>query len=374
MPSVRQVARRDRPVVKPGVAGTARGGRLSGTAARRLASRLGAYQGGGLLVAVVLLGGVFTFANDHFLTQANLLVVLLQVSAVGLIAIPGAMLVLAGYVDLSVGSVAVLGAAMFGQMEKVAGLPLGVSFVIGLLVGAAWGLMNGVLICRFNFSPIIVTLGGFSAARGVAQAVTHDQTRFGFGDTFSWLGNGTVVGVPVPAILFLAIFAVGAYVWYEMPVGRHMTAIGADAAAARALGVSVRRIPGVVYVFSGMAAALGGLILTSELDGASLSIGVGLELQVLTAILLGGVAFTGGRGTLWGVLFGILFVGVLENGLVLMNVGPYVADIAVGGVLLAAAGIDVMYQRLERVPVAVDDDEGDDAPVGVEPLTGARSG
>jgi ribose/xylose/arabinose/galactoside ABC-type transport system permease subunit len=132
-----------------------------------------------------------------------------------------------------------------------------------------------------------------------------------------------------------------------------MTAIGADRPSARALGVSTRRIPAIVYVCSGLAAAAGGLIFTSELDGASLSIGIGLELQVLTAILLGGVAFSGGRGSLWGVLFGVLFVGVLNNGLILLNIGPYVANLAVGAVLLAAAGADAFYQRLERIPVQV---------------------
>ena len=186
--------------------------------------------------------------------------------------------------------------------------------------------MNGVLISYLDFSPIIVTLGGFAGARGVAEAITHDTTQFGFGSKFAWLGNGEVVGIPVPAVIFLATFLVGAYVWYEMPVGRHMTAIGADKAAARSLGVGVRRIPLVLYAMSGLAAAAGGLIITSELDGASLSIGVGLELEVLTAILLGGVAFSGGRGSLWGVLFGVLFVGVLDNGLILLNVGPVLRE------------------------------------------------
>ena len=107
----------------------------------------------------------------------------------------------------------------------------------------------------------------------------------------------------------------------------------------------------MIYILSGTAAALGGLIITSQLDGASVQIGVGLELQVLTAILLGGVAFTGGRGSLWGTLAGILFIGVLEDGLILINVGPYVADLAVGAALVVAAALDVLYQRLERVPV-----------------------
>jgi ribose/xylose/arabinose/galactoside ABC-type transport system permease subunit len=329
---------------------------VSSGRARQAASRLGAYQSGGLLIALLALGGFFTAYSENFLTRSNLLVILLQVSIVGLVAIPGAMLLLCGFVDLSVGSVAVLAVAIFGEMVKIDGLGIGLGIVIALVAaGAGWGLMNGILISYLGFSPIIVTLGGYAGARGVAEAITHDETRFGFGEAFAVLGNGDVLGIPVPAIIFLATFLIGTYIWYEMPIGRHMMALGADKEAARSLGVAVRRIPAVLYVVSGFAAAAGGLIFTSELDGASLSIGIGLELQVLTAILLGGVAFTGGRGSLWGVLFGVLFVGVLNNGLVLINVGPYYANLAVGAVLVAAAGADAFYQRLERMPVRVEE-------------------
>jgi ribose transport system permease protein len=330
-------------------------GRRSAGRARQAATRLAAYQSGGLLAALVVLGIVFTLTSSHFLTRANLLVILLQVAVVGLVAIPGAMLVLSGFVDLSVGSVAVLAVAVFGEIVKVDHQPVGVGIVVALACGVGWGLMNGLLISYFDFSPIIVTLGGFAGARGVAEAITHDVTQFGFGSKFAVLGNSDVLGVPVPAVIYLATFLLGAYVWYEMPVGRHMMAIGADKSSARSLGVHVRRIPLVLYTMSGLAAAAGGLIITSELDGASLSIGTGLELEVLTAILLGGVAFSGGRGSLWGVLFGVLFVGVLDNGLILLNVGPYYANLAVGAVLIVAASADAFYQRLERMPVRVDD-------------------
>jgi ribose/xylose/arabinose/galactoside ABC-type transport system permease subunit len=330
-----------------------RGPRING---RRLLALIGAYQSGGLLVALIALGAFFTTTSQHFLTDSNLKVVLLQVAVVGIIAIPGAMLLLSGYLDLSVGSVAVLAAAVFGELAKVQGAPIGVSAAVALLVGVGWGALNGVLIAYLRFSPVVVTLGGFAAARGVADALTEDVTRSGFGDDFAFLGNGDVLGLPAPAAIFLVLFVIGAYLWYATPLGRHLTSIGADATAARSVGVSVKRVPFLTYVASGLAAALAGLIITSQLDGASPSIGVGLELEVLTAILLGGVAFSGGRGSLWGVLFGVLFIGVLDNGLILLNVGPYYVNIAVGGVLLLVAGIDVLYQRLERIPLAVDDE------------------
>lgn len=313
--------------------------------------RLGAAQGGGLWVALILLSLYFSWTTGSFFTQSNLLVVLEQVSVLGMVAVPGAMLLVSGNLDLSVGSVAGLSAAMFGEFDKVFGWPLLLSFIGALAVGAAWGTMNGILISYLGFSPVIVTLGGYAGAAGLAQTITSDSTRSGFGPTFGQLGNGTLAGIPVPGVIFVVVFLAGTYVWYEMRTGRHLIAIGANKEAANALGVATRRLPCVIYILSGTAAALGGLIITSQLDGASVQIGVGLELQVLTAILLGGVAFTGGRGSLWGTLAGILFIGVLEDGLILINVGPYVADLAVGAALVVAAALDVLYQRLERVPV-----------------------
>jgi ribose/xylose/arabinose/galactoside ABC-type transport system permease subunit/ABC-type branched-subunit amino acid transport system ATPase component len=319
----------------------------------RTLRRLGAAQGGGLFVALFVLGTYFSFASSAFLTRSNILTILLQVSVLGMVAVPGAMLLLSGKIDLSVGSVAGLGAACFGQFDKILGWPLGLSILGALVVGGLWGLMNGILVGYLKFNPVIVTLGGYAGAAGVAQWITLDATRYGFGNAFAVLGNGLVLGIPVPVVIFAGVFIVGAYCWYQTPVGRHLTAIGANTEAAQAVGVSTRRMPCIIYVLSGVAAASGGLILTSQLDGASVQIGMGLELQVLTAILLGGVAFTGGRGSLWGTLAGILFIGVLDDGLTIINVGPYVADVFVGAALVVAAGFDVLYQRIERLPMDV---------------------
>lgn len=304
-----------------------------------------------MLIALILLSIFFATQTANFWTASNLKVVLLQIAIIGIVALPGAMLVLCGYVDLSVGSVATLSVAVFGQVVAIEGQSILIGALAALAAGALWGVLNGVLIARLDFSPIIVTLGGFAAASGLASALTNEQTRFGFGDTFNWFGSGTLLGLPAPGVFFIAAFLITAYVWYVTRLGRHMKAVGSDPHSARALGVSVRALPLTLYVVSGFAAAVGGLFTAAQLDSASLSIGLGLELSVLTAILLGGVSFSGGRGSLWGVLYGLLFIGVLENGLVLVNIGPYYADLAVGTVLIVAAGADAFYQRLERIPV-----------------------
>jgi ribose transport system permease protein len=304
----------------------------------------------GLFFALVILTAIFATLSNHFLTASNFKVILQQVSVTGIIAVPGAMLILSNYVDLSVGSVSVLAAVVFGQfMTWNAGLPASVLF--GLAAGVLWGVLNGFLIAGLGFSPIIVTLGGLAGARGVAELITQGFTTYGYGRTFSLLGNGTLLSVPVPVWIFVLIFVIGLHVWYRTPIGRHMVAIGGAREAARSLGIRITTIPFWLYVCSGAASALGGLIVASELDGAAVTIGTGTELDVLTGILLGGVSFTGGRGTLFGVLFGVLFIGVLSNGLVQVNISPYFEAVAVGIALVFAAGLDILYQRLERVQI-----------------------
>lgn len=323
-------------------------------------------QRNGLFFALVLLVAIFSFASSRFLTVPNVTVILLQNAVIGLIVVPGAMLILCGLVDLSVGSIAVLAAVVFGQaMDGGLGLP--VSMLLGLGVGMLWGAFNGYLIAILGFSPIIITLGGLAGARGLAEFITQGFTTYGYGPEFAFLGNGKLLGVPVPIVLFLIVLLIGLHVWYRAPLGRHMIAIGGAKDTAAELGIPVKLVPFWLYVASGLASALGGLIVASQLDGAAVTIGTGMELEVLTAILLGGVSFTGGRGSLFGVFFGLLFVGVLSNGLIQINVSPYVEQVAIGAALCGAAALDMLYQRLERLQVPIDKDTA-------EPATQAAGG
>ncbi len=317
-------------------------------------------QQNGVFFALVLLCGFFATQSDRFLTESNIKIVLLQVAVVGIVAVPGAMLLLAGYIDLSVGGVMVLTSVAFGQVvEGGGGEPLAIVFALG--VATLWGLASGFFISYLAFSPIVVTLGGLAAARGLSQVWSDAITVFGFSDTFGELGTGRWFDIPIPIFVAAAVFAVGFYVWNVTAGARHLAAIGSDEVAARAMGIRTRFVPLVLYGASGLAAGLGGLILTAQLDGASQSIGQGFELDVLTAILLGGVSFKGGRGTLTGVLSGLLFLGVLRNGLILTRVGTFWQDVAVGFALFFAASLDVLYQRLELLAIqGGDEDESDE--------------
>jgi len=314
-------------------------------------------QQSGVFFALMALILLFSMMSDRFFLRGNLTIVALQISVIGIVAIPGAMLVLSGYVDLSVGSVMILSAVGFGQLFD-GGVPIGWSVIGGLTIGLAWGLIvNGYLIAYLGFNSIVVTLGGLALARGLAEAWSQGITVFRFGDAFGFSGTGRWLDMPIPVWMFLAVVAMGFYVWNVGPWGRRMMAIGSSAEAALSLGVRVKKIPLLLYGASGLAAAAGGLILTAQLDAASLSIGRGIELQVLTAILLGGVSFTGGRGTLGGVLSGLAFLGVLRNGLVLTGVGVFWQQAAVGSALLFAAFLDALYRRLERIAVEDHTDE-----------------
>jgi len=307
-------------------------------------------QGNGIFFAFVALVLILALTSQQFASRRNISVVLLQISALGIMAVPGAMLILTRNVDLAVGSVMVVTSVTFGALVH-AGSSLLMASVISMLVAGGWGAVQGYLVAYRGLSPIVVTLGGLAGMRGVAEMISNARTNYAFGPDFAFLGNGEFLGLATPVWLMVVVFLVGYVVWALMPYGRYMTALGSDPVAAHAVGIKTHRLPFVLYVASGLSAGLSGLILTSELDASTLSIGLGMELNVITAIMLGGVAFTGGRGSIIGVLFGVAFIGVLRNGLVLLNISQFLSDVVIGAALITAAGLDVLHQRLERITI-----------------------
>jgi ribose/xylose/arabinose/galactoside ABC-type transport system permease subunit len=298
-----------------------------------------------LLIGLIVLILFFTFQSDLFLTMGNTKNIALSGAVLLIVAVPQALLVIMGYVDLSVGSSVGLSGVVTGLLIVDHHVGWGLAVLAGLGVGAFGGLVNGVLVAVTRLSPIIVTLGTLQLYRGVAQFLRDDPPA-GFGTGMSLLGRGLYLGVPVPVWIALAIFGFGALYLYGTPSGRHVYAIGVNAEAAFLSGVATRRLPLLLFVVTGLAAGLGGVLYAARLDAAPPStLGVNFELQVLTAVLLGGIAFSGGRGTMFGVLLGVVFLGVLNNGMTLMNVPYFAQAIATGAALVVAAGLDELGQR-----------------------------
>ncbi|WP_146340057.1 ABC transporter permease [Nesterenkonia sp. NBAIMH1] len=297
-------------------------------------------------VATVLLMVYFTLNTASFLTVANLLTVITQNAPLFIISMAFAMLLMAGYVDLSVGSTmavaGVTGAIAFGPLGFLGGS------LVAITVGAAVGLINGTLIGYLSISPIVVTLGMLAAGRGTAMALAPDPL-FGFGEGAQAFGSGDFLGISYIAWVAIGVAAICIFIMGTTAVGKHVLAIGVNKRAAFLTGIKVKTTVFALYIGVGVAAGIAGLVLVTRLDSAPAgTLGSGFEVTVLSAVLLGGIPFTGGRGSLWRVLLGVWFIAVLRNGLTLMNVGSEMVNIVSGIVLICAAGLEALRMYLRQ--------------------------
>lgn len=305
-----------------------------------------------LLIALFCLGAYFTAQSNSFLTLSNFQVLLTNYAAIGIVASVMALLVIAGHVDLSVGSnIGLSGMITALAMSQWGFNALG-GMAIGIGTGATVGLIVGVLCAFCRFSPIIVTLGMLSVLRGVTLLINPIEVT-GLGDTFFWIGNGQLLGLPVLLVIVLLVFLAAAIFLSLTVWGRYVYAIGINPQAAFLTALPVRPVLLSLHIATGAAAGLAGVLLASRLDGASPgSLGLQMELQALTIILLGGVAFAGGRGRIFGVFIAWVFLAILDNGLTLMNVPPFVQLVASGFALVFAASLDalgtIVGPRLEQ--------------------------
>jgi ribose/xylose/arabinose/galactoside ABC-type transport system permease subunit len=295
-----------------------------------------------LLLALAALALYFATHSAAFLTISNIKVLLTNYAAIGVVAATMALLVIAGQVDLSVGS----NIGFSGMIAALAmtswGMPSFVGILLGVGSGALVGLANGILCAFLNFSPIIVTLGMLSVLRGVTLLINPIEVS-GLGDTFFAIGNGGLLGMPILLIVVFAVFLLSAGFLSLTVWGRYVFAIGVNPQAAFLAALPVRAVLLGLYIATGSAAGLSGVLLVARLDGASPgSLGLQMELQALTIILLGGVAFAGGRGRILGVFIAWVFLGVLDNGLTLLNVPPFVQLVASGAALVFAASLDAL--------------------------------
>jgi ribose transport system permease protein len=279
--------------------------------------------------------------SPNFLSVSNSFDVMRQVSINAVIAFGMTLTILLGGIDLSVGSILAV-SSVLAAMTMKGGHGAGLAAGIALLAGAAMGSLNGVVIAKGKVAPFIATLGTMTLLRGAALVLSNGSPISGFpSQLFAMLGGGYVARlIPVPVVLMLAMFAVFWFVLRRTVFGRHVYATGGNAEAAKLSGVNTDRVQILVYTVSGAMAALAGVILTSRLDSAQPTAGVGYELDAITAVVLGGTSLAGGRGWIFGTLVGALLIGVLNNGLNLMGVSAFYQQVVKGSVILLAVLLD----------------------------------
>ncbi|MGE0649299.1 MAG: ABC transporter permease [Alphaproteobacteria bacterium] len=294
----------------------------------------------GLLILIVF----FYFANENFLSLANARNIGEAVSALGVVAIPLALLVICGAVDLSVGSIASF-SGIIGALVMVNTGSTILGALAGLGVGLVAGVINGILVSYMRLNSIVVTLGGLSVWGGLALYVTGGRTVAGLPDAFIDLGLIRVFGIPLEIFILAGAVIYGFFVLNHMPYGRRLKAVGGNSRAAFLMGVPVQRVQFLMFVQVGVAASLAGLMLASKLAAATPITGQGLEINALTVVLLGSVAFAGGIGRISGVVAGLFFVGVLRNGLVVTDTSQFLQQVLIGVTLIAAVAIDDTFRQ-----------------------------
>jgi len=257
------------------------------------------------------------------------------------------MVLLTGGIDLSVGSI--IGVAGVGAAELMLfNVPPVLSVAIMLLVSAVIGLLNGFFINKLDVPPLITTLGMMTSLRGLAYIITGGLPVFGFTSTFAKLGQGYLWIIPIPVIVMAFIFALGIVLLVKTRFGRYIYGVGGNEEATRLSGVNIKRVKYLVYGMSGFLSGLSGIILLSRINSGQPKAGQGYEMDVITAVVLGGVSISGGEGRLSMVIIGVVIMGVLTNGMIMMNVNDYVQQLVKGLVLIAAVSFD-RYQARKSI-------------------------
>lgn len=296
--------------------------------------------GGTALIALLVIGVGFALMSPEFLSHGNLLNVGRQAAVLAIVACGMTMVIISANIDLSVGSLVALCAVVGASISADRGIGgiLMVLIVVG--VGALAGAVNGALVAGVGINSFIVTLGMMTVLRGAALMFTGGYPVSGVPDSARWLGFGNVGPIPVPVLAALAIFAVVALVLTKTVLGRNVYAVGGNMTASRIAGVPVARTVFTVFVITGALCGLGAAVLVGRLGAGLPTSATGLELDAIAAVIIGGASLFGGRGSVFGTLFGALILTVLQNGLNLVGVNSFVIQILSGVIIILAVMLD----------------------------------
>lgn len=294
-----------------------------------------------LLVALIVLGAL----NNRFLTIDNLLNQGRLTTEVGLIALPMTFIIITGGIDLSVGSIVGLCAILLGYSWKNLGFPLPLAIGFSLLVGAGAGFLNGMVITRVKVPPLIMTIATLALYRGLAEGISQARSVRGYPEWFYFIGQENLFGVPAQLWLLLIAIVVSAIVLDRTIFGRTLYAIGNNETAARFSGLPVDRAKLIIYTLSGLMAGLSACVLVSRVTTTRSDMGIGYELDVIAAVVLGGTSIFGGVGTIWGTVVGLAMIQLLKNGLALTGVKGDATIVVIGTVLILSTLVASSLQR-----------------------------
>ncbi|QQO31901.1 ABC transporter permease [Bradyrhizobium diazoefficiens] len=294
-----------------------------------------------LLVALIVLGAL----NNRFLTLDNLLNQGRLTTEVGLIALPMTFIIITGGIDLSVGSIVGLCAILLGYSWKNLGFPLPLAIGFSLLVGAAAGFFNGIVITRVKVPPLIMTIATLALYRGLAEGISQARSVRGYPEWFYFIGQENLFGGPAQLWLFLIAIVVSAIVLDRTIFGRTLYAIGNNETAARFSSLPVDRVKLIIYTLSGLMAGLSACVLVSRVTTTRSDMGIGYELDVIAAVVLGGTSIFGGVGTIWGTVIGLAMIQLLKNGLALTGVKGDATIVVIGAVLILSTLVASSLQR-----------------------------
>ncbi|WP_395108141.1 ABC transporter permease [Actinomadura sp. SCN-SB] len=347
-------------------------------------------------IALAVLIVVFSLMSDSFLTLDNLITMTKHVAINAVLALGMLLVILKGGIDLSVGSIVGLSGVIAGELLQglhlsflgtIAYPPVWAVVVLCVAVGTLVGTVNGILITRLNVAPFIATLGMLYVARGAALLISNGTTYpnlAGHPDThntgFGWIGSGRPLGLPVAIWIMIALAVVIAVLLRSTPFGRWLYATGGNERATELTGVPVQRVKTIVYMVSGGCAAMAGVIIASELTSAAPQAGDTFELNAIAAVVIGGAALSGGRGTVRGTLVGAFVIGFLADGLVILGVSTFWQIFIKGTVIVVAVILDQSQRRFQRrgaaasaVAVAAKDDTASSGKDTEQPRTGAST-
>lgn len=304
---------------------------------RSITNLLGSY---GIIFVLIALVIIFSLLSNRFLLPDNIFNILRQVSIVGIISVGMTFVMIAGGIDLSCGSIvgfAGVGAALL--MVNFGWHPVQAALLM-CLCGVGMGLANGFFIAQLNVPAFIATLGMMTSVRGIAYIITGGLPVFGFNTEFTKLGQGYVGVIPIPVLIMAAAFAFGIIFLTKTRAGRHIYGVGGNEEASRLSGVNVKKIKFLVFASSGFMCALAGIVLLARVNSGQPNAGIGYEMDVITAVVLGGVSMSGGQGKLHMVIVGVLIMGILTNGMTMLSINEYVQQFIRGMVLIGAVAFD----------------------------------